>query len=110
MMMSSNQNNTGMYAPMGSGSGAPLHIETFLQGAGLGNNFHLNHSNSNKNRAGNNLSTTTTPLNHQRRVIKHNKAFSLNQTGRVAPMIYTGGAIPVFAQAPQTNFAQTGRQ
>lgn len=63
MMMTSNQSNNG-YAPMGGGSGAPLHIETFLQGAGLGNNFHLNHSNSIKNRGGNNLSTTTTPLNH----------------------------------------------
>jgi len=68
----------------------------------------MHHSNSNKNR-GANLSTTTTPLNHQRRVVKHNKAFSLNQTGRVAPMIYTGGAIPVFAQPPQSNFVQSGR-
>jgi hypothetical protein len=105
MMMASNQSNHGYNA-------APLHIETFLQGAGLYNNpnFYMNHSSSNKNRmaAGSNLSTTTTPLNHQRRVVKHNKAFSLNQTGRVAPMIYTGGAIPVFAQPQLVNYAQNG--
>jgi hypothetical protein len=55
-------------------AGYPLQIETLIPGKMA----------SNQGRQQINYSTNVnTPLNHQRRVVKgHNKAFSMNQTGR----------------------------